>query len=106
MLFLVPFSPSHSLIVLYRDESTQSASLGIVQKILTQLSNEELSQILPVLITSFSTHSSTQCRIVLYNILMRVYNKLWLDSVNVVYSLGGYCGEIDLCSYNNGLCNK
>ena len=63
-----------------RNEATQTASLSIVQKLLVQLTNEQLSEIVPVLIASFSKHGSTQCRVVLYNILMRVYNKLW--SVN------------------------
>ncbi|XP_019852740.1 PREDICTED: DNA-dependent protein kinase catalytic subunit [Amphimedon queenslandica] len=63
----------------HRDEATQTASLSIVQKLLVQLTNDQLSEIVPILIASFSKHGSIQCRIVLYNILMRVYNKLCTD---------------------------
>ena len=52
------------------------ASLKIVQGMLHQLSNDDISQLLPYL-TAFATHSSVQCRVTMYNVLMTVYNNLW-----------------------------
>ena len=58
-----------------RDEATQVASLKIVQGMLNQLDIEDIAQLLPSLV-SFSSHSSVQCRVTMYNILMTVYNML------------------------------
>ena len=53
------------------------ASLKIVQGMLIHLSNENLTQLLPILTSAFSNHISTQCRVTMYNVLMTIYNKLW-----------------------------
>ena len=62
---------------MHRDEATQLASLKIVQGMLIHLSNENLTQLLPILTNAFSNHISTQCRVTMYNVLMTIYNKLW-----------------------------
>ena len=70
-------SLSHTHTHTHRDEATQLASLKIVQGMLIHLSNENLTQLLPILTSAFSNHISTQCRVTMYNVLMTIYNKLW-----------------------------
>ena len=70
-IILLTFLPIH------RDEATQIASLKIVQGMLNELDIKDIAQLLPYL-TAFSSHSSVQCRITMYNVLMAIYNRLRL----------------------------
>lgn len=56
-----------------RDEPTQLACLAIVQKMLRNLSNEQMTELLP-LITAFGSHGSLECRVAMYDILIWIYN--------------------------------
>ena len=56
-----------------RDEATQVVCLQLVEAMLQSMGVADVAYILPH-VTSFSAHSSTQCRQLMYNILMWLYN--------------------------------
>jgi DNA-dependent protein kinase catalytic subunit len=58
-----------------RDEEMQSAGLGILQVMVRTMREEQIAEVLPQ-ITSFSTHVSVQCRSLMYNTLVWIYNSL------------------------------
>eukprot|EP00731_Ephydatia_muelleri_P036866 Em0341g3a len=63
----------------HRDEPTQLACLAIVQKMLRNLSNEQMTELLP-LITAFGSHGSLECRVAMYDILIWIYNHYFSHS--------------------------
>ena len=63
----------NNFVMVFRDEATQLVCLQLVEAILQTMGVADVEYLLPH-ITSFSTHSSTQCRQLMYNILMWLYN--------------------------------
>ncbi|CAI8051260.1 DNA-dependent protein kinase catalytic subunit [Geodia barretti] len=61
----------------FRDEPTQLAALNICQAMLRLLELQQLAELLPLL-REFSRHSSQNCRVVMYDILIWTYNNTWL----------------------------
>ena len=60
-------------LVVIRDEATQVVCLQLVEAILQTMGVADVAHILPH-VTSFSAHPSVQCRQLMYNILMWLYN--------------------------------
>lgn len=62
---------------MHRDEPTQMAALKIVQSMVQHqtLSDDQLTGLLPLL-TSFDSHSSEGCRVLMYEILITAYDNI------------------------------
>lgn len=61
---------------IHRDEPTQLASLNICQGMLGRLKQEHMSELLPLL-RAFGRHISQKCRLIMYDILIWIYNNIW-----------------------------
>ena len=61
------------LLPFHRDESTQTVALKIVHGMLRYLKPAELIYLLPR-VTAFTSNPSTPCRVVMYDILMWIYD--------------------------------
>ena len=67
------FSRVTAHICVYRDEATQLISLKIIKAVAGKLKAEELSLLMSH-ITAFGVHPSASCRLVMYDILMWIYD--------------------------------
>ena len=86
-------------LALCRDEPTQLAALNLCQGMLPRLGQDQLAELLPLL-REFGRHSSQQCRVVMYDILVWAYNNTWwvvasepFRLLNIMYSRNVFAGE-------------
>ena len=75
-----------TIISCFRDEATQLISLKIIKAVAAKLKADELGLLMSH-ITAFGVHPSASCRLVMYDILMWVYDNYRYVSQSFSYIL-------------------
>ena len=72
-----------------RDEATQLVSLKIIKAVAAKLKAEELSLLMSH-VTAFGVHPSASCRLIMFDILMWIYDNYKLVFILYLYCLSVY----------------